>query len=473
MVFTKLVFGLLLRKTYVVQLSEDFIVQTKRVFGEHEAKEITEAISGKAKTSIRLHPQKLGGLAIPNPVPWTEYGYWLDKRPVFTLDPIFHGGGYYVQDASSMFLEYIWKNIISELDGPIRVLDLCASPGGKSSHLVSMMGPEDLLVSNEVIASRVNPLRENLIKWGYPNVMITSSDPSKFSSVRGAFDVIVVDAPCSGEGLFRKDKNAIREWSTDHVELCVLRQRRILEDIWPCLKEGGILIYSTCTFNDQENEENVNWLCEEFSFESMDLDLPTEWNVYETETFAQKGYKFLPNRTSGEGFFASVLRKTTDEVSREPKWKNPELVKERFDEWFNVPEDYLLTSHNDLLKVKNELTIRMETSLSKKVRIMESGAHLGDFMRKKKFVPSPNLPFSILAERKVVNLTYEDSLRFLSKQTISPEVEKGWQLFGFKGVGYGMGNVLPNRMNNNYPKEWRIRMDFSENDRFTITDLAR
>ncbi len=153
----------------------------------------------------------------------------------------------------------------------LNVLDLCAAPGGKSTHLLSLMDQNSLLVSNEVIQSRSAILSENLQKWGHDNVVVTNNDPKDFQRLPGFFDVIVVDAPCSGEGLFRKDPGAIKEWSEDAVALCSKRQRRILSDVWPALKTGGILIYSTCTYNSQENEENLRWLQQEYEVESIPL----------------------------------------------------------------------------------------------------------------------------------------------------------------------------------------------------------
>ena len=194
-----------------------------------------------------------------------------NERPSFTLDPSFHGGKYYVQEASSMFLEQAFCATYQFSRIALNVLDLCAAPGGKSTHLLSLMNKNSLLVSNEVIQSRAAILSENIQKWGHGNVIVTNNDPKDFQRLPGFFDVIVVDAPCSGEGLFRKDPNALKEWSEDVVALCSRRQRRILNDVWPTLKTGGLLIYSTCTYNADENEENLKWLKEEYHVESIPL----------------------------------------------------------------------------------------------------------------------------------------------------------------------------------------------------------
>src|SRR5687768_8055824 len=220
--------------------------------------------------SIRLNPHKLSSETLLPSIPWTQYGKYLNDRPSFTLDPTFHGGKYYVQEASSMFLEQAF-NQTTETTAPLDILDLCAAPGGKSTHLLSLMNQDSLLVSNEVIQSRAAILSENIQKWGYCNVAVTNNDPKDFQRLAGFFDVVVVDAPCSGEGLFRKDPTASKEWSEDAVALCSKRQQRILNDVWPALKTGGVLIYSTCTYNEMENEENLKMLRERYEPESISL----------------------------------------------------------------------------------------------------------------------------------------------------------------------------------------------------------
>src|SRR5436190_4820828 len=218
-------------------------------------------------TSIRINPSKDFEFGISNfetgPVPWCQYGYYLKERPSFTFDPLFHAGCYYVQEASSMFLEQALKQTV-DLSKPLRVLDLCAAPGGKSTHIQSLISPGSLLVSNEVIKSRCNILKDNIIKWGCENVVVTNNDPKDFAKLENYFDVIVVDAPCSGSGLFRKEPDAIEHWSENNVALCSQRQQRILADVWPSLKEDGILVYSTCSYSKEEDEDIVKWMNEKF-----------------------------------------------------------------------------------------------------------------------------------------------------------------------------------------------------------------
>src|SRR5690242_11654187 len=247
--------------------------------------------SGEQITTIRLNPFKKGnspemhtgvpasltGL-IKEPVPWCQYGYYLKERPSFTLDPQFHAGAYYVQEASSMFLEQALKNS-ADLSRPVKVLDLCAAPGGKSTLVDSIISPESLLVSNEVIKTRVNTLADNITRWGRANVVVTNNDPKDFARLRGFFDVMIIDAPCSGSGLFRKDPEAIREWSPENVIHCKLRQQRILTDALPALGKAGILIYSTCSYSTEENEAICDWIIDNFSMENITVPVKEDWGI--------------------------------------------------------------------------------------------------------------------------------------------------------------------------------------------------
>src|SRR5258706_10320635 len=254
----------------------------------HHWKEFLSVHERLPSTSIRINPLKSRPRELEK-VPWTDFGYYLDQRPSFTFDPLFHGGAYYVQEASSMFLEQALKQT-HDLSQPICVLDLCAAPGGKSTHLLSLLNEGSLLVSNETIRSRATILTENIQKWGSNNVVVTNNDPADFHKLEGFFDVIVVDAPCSGEGLFRKDPNAINVWSEENIELCALRQQRILNHIWSSLKKNGVLIYCTCTYNEKENEGNLNWLLKEKKVESIKLKVKSDWGVEEVKIKDIFGY---------------------------------------------------------------------------------------------------------------------------------------------------------------------------------------
>ena len=237
-------------------------------------------------------------------VPWAEHGYYLAERPSFTFDPLFHAGCYYVQEASSMFLEQALKQTV-DLSKPIKVLDLCAAPGGKSTHLLSLISKESLLVSNDVIRSRVNILNDNIVKWGCANVVVTNNDPKDFQKLENYFDVIVVDAPCSGSGLFRRDPDAMDEWSLNNVALCSQRQQRILADVMPSLKARGVLIFSTCSYSEEEDEAIVDWLKKELIINNEELIIDPGWGIIASGG----GYRFWPDKVKGEGFFISCFRK--------------------------------------------------------------------------------------------------------------------------------------------------------------------
>lgn len=265
--------------------------------------------------------------AITRKVPWATHGYYLSKRPSFTLDPLFHAGTYYVQEASSMFLEQALRQT-TDLSQPLRVLDLCAAPGGKSTLVQSLIAENSLLVSNEVIKSRASVLEENCTKWGAANIIVTNNDPIVFQRLENYFDVIIIDAPCSGSGLFRKDAQAISEWSENNVQLCSQRQQRILADSYPALKKDGILLYSTCSYSEEENEGILDWMLDSFAVSSLQLAMygegdNEEWGIIETvsKKHAAFGYRFFPDKIAGEGFFIACFRKLYGDIFnfRQPK----------------------------------------------------------------------------------------------------------------------------------------------------------
>jgi 16S rRNA C967 or C1407 C5-methylase (RsmB/RsmF family) len=281
-------------------LPQDFVNRTKILLGD-EFSEFENALENTAPTTIRVN-DKMVYQASDDKVTWCENAYYLAERPLFTADPFIHAGVYYVQEASSMFL---YQAIKQHFGNAQTVLDLCAAPGGKSTLISQSLSESALLVSNEIIRSRAYILVENLIKWGNPNVVVTNNEPKDFDCLPNFFDAMVIDAPCSGEGMFRKDVGAIKEWSEYNVKLCSTRQREIVTAVWDSLKTDGILVYSTCTFNREENDENVEWICNELGAEIVNLDLNGNQDISVTEY----GYRFYPHKTRGEGFFLSVMRK--------------------------------------------------------------------------------------------------------------------------------------------------------------------
>ena len=300
----------------------DFITRTRALLG-NEFDSFEAALQADVPVSIRINEKK--GTPAPSTagapcerVAWCETGYYLPERLSFTFDPLFHAGAYYVQEASSMFLE---QAIRSHVKTPVRCLDLCAAPGGKSTHLAACLPEGSLLVSNEVIRNRSHILAENIAKWGNPNCIVTNNDPEEIGHLTHFFDVIVADVPCSGEGMFRKDTDSTGEWSVANVELCAGRGRRIIHDVWNALKPGGLLIYSTCTYNMEEDEENIHYITEELGAETLPIPIKDEWQITGPLKYNHPVYRFFPHKTKGEGFFLAALRKADGETE-EIRFKN-------------------------------------------------------------------------------------------------------------------------------------------------------
>jgi len=435
---------------------------------DQEFEAFEQSFENEIATTIRINPVKFKELPTLRPVDYCNSGYYLPQRPVFTLDPFIHAGVYYVQEQSSMFLEQAIRQL--NLTHDIKVLDLCASPGGKSTHLASLISPDSLLVSNDVIRARSKILSENVKKWGNHNVVVTNNDPHDFERLPGFFDLVVLDAPCSGEGLFRRDPNAMLEWSPDNAQLCAQRQQRILADVWPTLKEGGILIYSTCTFNPAENEDNIQWLNEFASVEPVKLVTEEHWGISVTDAGGFPCYRFYPHKVSGEGFFMAVVRKTGIE-DRLPNRKIREnlLLASKVDKEMAKPilinegvdilrfEDSLLAFPSalvvDLLQVKNNL------------RIVHAGVKIGD-IKQKDLLPAHELTLSTILNRAAfpeIELTIEEALTYLKRDDLSPQsANKGWNLVTYRKKALGWIKNLGNRYNSAFPKEWRIRMSVAE-----------
>jgi 16S rRNA C967 or C1407 C5-methylase (RsmB/RsmF family)/NOL1/NOP2/fmu family ribosome biogenesis protein len=413
--------------------------------------------------SIRINPKKSNAIDSA-PIPWTQYGYYLASRPSFTLDPSFHAGAYYVQDASSLFLEQAVKQSL-DLSQPLRVLDLCAAPGGKSTHLLSLISADSLLIANEVIGSRATILSENIQKWGHANVVVTNNDPGDFQRLPGYFDAIVVDAPCSGEGLFRKDPQAMNEWSPEAVKLCSQRQRRILHDIWPSLKQSGILIYCTCTYNEKENEDNLIWLQQQKGLESVELKINPSWGIQKIEKGNITGYRFFPHALQGEGFFMAVLTKTGDEtaIRMKPKTSFTSPAKKMADslrEWLQDSSSFSFILHGELiLMIPSDYQTDI-TWLSEKLKVVNKGTAMAT-QKHDKLVPEHALALSNQVNKHTlskIELTKEQALAYLRKENLPVlEEKRGFALAVYEGLPLGWVNLLGTRINNLYPSAWRIR----------------
>lgn len=422
-------------------------------------------LNNDSSTSIRLNPFKKSSIKTDGQVPWCAEGYYLDKRPSFTFDPLFHAGCYYVQEASSMFIDHIIKHI-RQNEAPITVLDLCAAPGGKSTLINSAINRNDLLVSNEIIKTRVPVLCHNLNRWGAANTIVSNNDPKDFGRLAGFFDIILVDAPCSGSGMFRKDPSAMNEWSEANVNLCHQRQERILADIYPALKEDGYLIYSTCSYSHQENEDILDWLCEEFNMETIRIPIDNTWGIVETASLRKQawGYRFYPDKVKGEGLFAACLRKKAETAhpSNFKSKNNQKLPAKELDivkSYINNADDfYFFKVNDDWIAINQEHKDSLDT-LQRYLYIKKSGARIGKLMGNN-LVPDHELALSIAINKAAVletALTYEQAIQYLRRENIDIDMNvKGWSLMTFEGHPLGWAKLLPNRVNNYYPKELRI-----------------
>lgn len=422
--------------------------------------------SEPAPTSIRINPFKPFALKTDKQVPWCNDGFYLSTRPSFTFDPLFHAGAYYVQEASSMFIGHILNTIRPDKAEAIKVLDLCAAPGGKSTLLNSALKSTDLLVANEIIKTRVPVLTDNLNRWGTSNTVVTNNDPRDFNSLHSFFDVVLVDAPCSGSGMFRKDPASMSEWSEGNVNLCHQRQERILADIYPALKEDGYLIYSTCSYSHQENEDILDWLCTEFNLESIRIPIYKEWGIVETESPLKKawGYRFYPGKVKGEGLFAACLckKESSGGASNHKNNAQQKLPAKEMDivkSYINNADDFYFFKVNDDWLAMNREHKESLNILHRHLYIKKSGVRIGK-LAGNDLIPDHELALSLAINKDAVlstELNKEQAIQYLRRDNIDITITgKGWSLMTYEGLALGWAKLLPNRINNYYPKEIRI-----------------
>lgn len=427
-----------------------------------EAQQLFDALETESPTSIRLN-DKVDELAFDadiEEVPWNYDGYYLSERPPFTLDPLFHAGCYYVQEASSMLIEQVLEQYVRPNSV---VLDLCAAPGGKSTLISQFLGADGLLVANEVVRQRVFVLSENIQKWGNGNTVVTHNSAEDFGDMLpNTFDCMLVDAPCSGEGMFRKDSNARTEWSVRNMRMCVERQRSILEGAWQALKPGGLLIYSTCTFNHFENEDNVRWVAENLGGDVLSLKLDPSWSV--TETLA--GYHCYPHKVKGEGLFIAVIRKRRADF-RPIKYKTdkkivniPAETETLVKSWLQHPDDWALRLSDRFINAYPLQYKELIDYMWSKFICISTGFGLAE-ERPSGYAPQHSLSMAKDLKRGVfpelpVNL---DTARAYLRNEALPGVDKpmGIMLVTYNNVPLGFVKNVGQRCNNLYPKEWRIR----------------
>ncbi len=431
---------------------------------DFDTHKFTSVHEEKSPISIRINPKKNNHIYnLSNQVNWCEYGYYLEQRPSFTLDPLLHAGCYYVQEASSMAISLVFKQYIQQ--EPLKILDMCAAPGGKSTLAATYMPEGSFLVSNEVIKSRVKILEENIIKWSDERIIVTNNDPKDFEKLGEYFDLIIVDAPCSGSGLFRKDHDAINEWSEANVNICSGRQQRILDSAVKALKPGGFIIYSTCSYSEQENEEITDWMVEQQQLISMPLEIKENWKITSIETNNKNyGYRFWPYQLTGEGFYLSVFKKAERELQKiylkeSPKWtviKNKAF--EKLTDFISLGDEYGYIKINDEYIAVPYKDLTDLGILADKLYIKKAGITLGKIMGKD-FIPDHALALSSLLPKTVpcIELDLDTALDYLRKNNIYiPAEQLGWNIVTYQQKPLGWIKAMKDRTNNYYPKEWRI-----------------
>lgn len=434
-----------------------------------DARAFVEAHEQGSPVSIRLNPFKTATLAyeLSDPVLWNAQGFYLGERPNFTHDMLFQAGCYYVQEAGSMFIDHALRSCV-DTGRDLSVFDVCASPGGKSTLLNSLLTPGSLLVANEVVKPRSEVLAQNLAKWGTCNVLVTNNDPSAYAEMQDVFDVMLVDAPCSGSGLFRKQHDAVDEWSPDNVNLCSQRQRRILAEVIQTLKPGGILLYSTCSYSASENEDIADWLIAEYGLSSVKIPLGEDWGIVETESEQQHayGYRFYPDKARSEGFFCAVFRKPGDNehatISGNKKNRQEHLSllkpkeKEPFRDWITDVDASVLVKFREDHLMMNEAAFQFVNRYPH-LYLKKLGTTIGSLVRND-VIPHQDLAWSIYrsAEVSSVDCTEEEALRFMKKELQTVAGDKGWNLMSYQGFGLGWIKNLGNRINNYLPNEFRI-----------------
>lgn len=426
-----------------------------------------------APVSIRVNAQKnvqvnqlFPSLVGPN-VPWCSNAFQLTERPSFVHHPPWHAGGFYVQEASSMFLWHILESL-NLSKGGLHVLDLCAAPGGKSTLLASYF-TNSLLVSNEVIKSRNAILVENITKWGVNNTVVVQNDPAQIGKLQHFFDCVVVDAPCSGSGLFRKDQDALANWTEEQVFHCQARQKRILEDIWPSVKPGGYLIYSTCSYSQEENEDVTDFILENEDAKSVSIPVPDDWGIVVSPTKKYQGssFRFWPHKVKGEGFFLAVIQKQStqrdyssslsDRKIQSIPSKLSILTKQMVS---NTDDMHLFIEANMIRMIPTSFLAALEI-LAAHVYIKKAGVALGEW-KGKSWIPHHELALSgaVLDNYPRMDLNTHEALQYLMRKDFFVEgLQHGWNSVWHEGLCLGWAKVLPNRINNYYPNSWRILKD--------------
>lgn len=441
-----------------MKLPELFISQLRDLLPD-EWEALADAITS-SDPSVAVRVNAARGVSVPDRarrVPWCGQGYYLDNRPSFTFDTDWHAGRYYVQDASSMFIAHVIDNLIHE---PVRYLDLCAAPGGKTTAAIQALPQRSMIVANEIVPPRARVLGDNVVRWGDPRCVVTSNAPAQVGKLTHFFDVVAADVPCSGEGMMRKDDEAVAQWTPALVEQCAQRQREILTDVWPALRPGGLLIYSTCTYNRQENEQMADFIVNELGATSLEVPVEPDWNIHPAIGSDICCYRFMPHRVDGEGLFMAVFRKDGEAPCQyiRIKEKNTKKADEIGKNWLDSPNDYMIGQQGDLC-IAVPVDIRGEVAaLRASLNVLHAGVELATVMGRKT-VPHHALAMSTARATDafpVCEVDYTTALRYLRGESITVDGPRGYVLIAHEGAVLGFANNLGNRANNLYPKPLRI-----------------
>ena len=445
-----------LRKFETMKIPQALIDSIKNIKGFDEESFVQAHEQGEIPAAIRLNPFKISTkwftetqttATIIKNIPFSDYGKYVKNSLNFNTDPLFHAGVYTVQEANSMSLEYVLKNTV-DLSKDLRILDLCASPSGKNTQIISLITPESILVSNEVISTRSDILADNMTKLGKMNTIVTSNDPKDFGKLTGFFDVVIIDPPNSGSGLFRKNPEAMKDWSLENVALFAQRQKRIIADAWACLKDDGVLIYSTASYSPSENEEVINWVCQKYGAIKV----------------LEEGSILLYPSEKGEGFFISALKKNNSEKEiyvrsgRPIKNNSRRTQREVFRTWIKDIDNYNWYEIKEeffLINSEHEYLVKL---LESYLHIRKAGVKMGKIAGKD-LIPDHQLALSSYLSESInrVELTAEKAMKYLRREDFTlDKAQKGWSLMTYENFGLGWAKILPNRINNYYPKELKV-----------------
>ena len=429
--------------------------------GHAEFAGLAEALSTtESPVSVRLNTAKgCCPAAGADTMPWGPLGGYLPERPPFTLDPRLHQGLYYVQDASSMVQWHVARKLSESLGPGLRWLDACAAPGGKTTAVCDALADDALIVANEFDPKRLQALIENVERWGAPNTVVTRGDTAQFSRLEGFFDVVAVDAPCSGEGMMRKEPEAVAQWTQRLVERCAELQREILENVWPALRPGGYLVYSTCTFNVQEDEGNVKWIIDTLGAEPVDLGLDALPGVVGAVEGNLPVGRFLPGRVRGEGLFIAVLRRPGE--GRHSEQASKGIKTAAAPKWMPADKKYTLVPTREGLASWPTAHAGAIARLSAVTRVARAGVPVAE-LKGRDMVPTLALcrmaGFSG-AEWPRTEVDYPTALAFLRGEALHlPEgTPRGIVLLTYGVHPLGWVKNLGNRANNLLPDNRRVR----------------